>query len=143
VNKARERAAEGHNPEKELAAWADKIEKCDRLRKAYEDQQAAGLMTLEELRERLEELESARRLAQTELGILTEREERMKQLEKDRLTLLNYIYKTIPNVVDNLSPKKRNDLYRLLRLEVTPSDEGFRVSGAFCVPAPLSAPTSR
>jgi hypothetical protein len=86
-----ERAADGHDPEKEFVAWADKIEKCDHLRKAYQDQQAAGLMTMEELRERLEELESARRLAQTEIEILTEHEERMKQLEKDRVTVLNHI----------------------------------------------------
>jgi site-specific DNA recombinase len=133
-----ERAADGHDPEKEFVAWADKIEKCDHLRKAYQDQQAAGLMTMEELRERLEELESARRLAQTEIEILTEHEERMKQLEKDRVTVLNHISKTIPDAVNNLSPEEQNDLYRMLHLEVTPSDEGFKVSGAFCVPEPLS-----
>jgi hypothetical protein len=48
------------------------------LRKAYQDQQATGLMTLEELREQLEELETTRRLAQTELEALAEREARVK-----------------------------------------------------------------
>jgi site-specific DNA recombinase len=133
-----ERAAGLRAPEKEFTAWAEKIEKCDRSRKAYQDQQAAGLMTMEELRESLGELENARRLAQAELETLTEHEERVKQLEKDRGALLNHVSEMIPDTVDNLSASERNELYRMLGLEVTPSDRGYKVSGAFCTPEPLS-----
>jgi hypothetical protein len=51
----------------EIAAWTERLEECERLRRAYQDQQAAGPMTLEELRERLEELEDAHKLARVEL----------------------------------------------------------------------------
>ncbi len=95
-------------------------------------------MTMEELRERLGELENARRLAQAKLETLTEHEKRVKQLEKDRGALLNHVSEMIPDTVDNLSASERNELYRMLRLELTPSDRGYKVSRAFCTPEPLS-----
>ncbi len=45
----RERAASSRLPAQEAEAWVRKLEECGRLRSAYQDQQAAGLMTLEEL----------------------------------------------------------------------------------------------
>jgi site-specific DNA recombinase len=112
--------------------WTQKIAECSHLRKAYQDQQAAGLMTLEELRGRLEELETTRRLAQTELEALAEREARVKELEEDRDALLEGRTEMVPGALNNLTGEERNKLYRMLRLEVTPSDEGYEVSGAFC-----------
>ena len=41
-------------------------------------------MTLEELCERLKELENTRSLAQAELEVLASREERVKELERNR-----------------------------------------------------------
>ncbi|CAA9447775.1 MAG: hypothetical protein AVDCRST_MAG01-01-4267 [uncultured Rubrobacteraceae bacterium] len=38
---------------KEAAGWAEKLHECDLLRSAYQDQQAAGLMTLGELGSKL------------------------------------------------------------------------------------------
>jgi site-specific DNA recombinase len=65
------------DPERESEAWAEKLEECGRLRKAYQQQQAAGLMSLEELGGMLKALEETRKLAETELenlyrsGLLT------------------------------------------------------------------------
>src|SRR5215210_4554639 len=72
----REREAGSRSADEEGAAWANKLEECDRLRSAYQDQQAAGLMTLAELGSKLKGLEETRRLAQTKLAALEEREER-------------------------------------------------------------------
>ena len=44
----RERETGIRRPAKEAAGWAEKLHECDRLRSAYQDQQAAGLMTLGE-----------------------------------------------------------------------------------------------
>ena len=44
-----ELASHSRDTSQEAAAWAKKLEECDRLRSAYQDQQAAGLMSLEEL----------------------------------------------------------------------------------------------
>src|ERR671917_251753 len=50
-------AANRGDPESTAKAWADKAVECARLRAAYQDQQAAGLMTLEELGSKLSELD--------------------------------------------------------------------------------------
>jgi site-specific DNA recombinase len=56
------------DPGREAAAWVKKLDEFKRLRAAYQDQQAAGLMTLDELAVRLSELEDARAAAERELA---------------------------------------------------------------------------
>jgi hypothetical protein len=115
---------------KEAAMWAQKVEECTRQRSAYQDQQAAGLMTLEELGSKLKELDEARGLAQAELDALALREQRMEDLEADRDTLVRDVADMMPEALDGLSGEERRRLYGMLRIEVTPIPEGFRVSGA-------------
>ena len=50
-------AANRGDPEDTAKAWADKVAECARLRSAYQDQRAADLMTLEELGEKLSEID--------------------------------------------------------------------------------------
>jgi hypothetical protein len=42
-----------------------------------------------------------------------------------------------PEGLDDLTGEDRNKVYRMLRLEVTPSDEGYKVGGAFCTLEPM------
>ena len=79
-----ERATGPQDTVKEARRWKQKITKCVHKRSAYQGQQAAGLMTLEELGSKLQELDDARRLAQAELESLTRRQVHIKQLEEDR-----------------------------------------------------------
>ena len=125
-----ERAASSRSPGEEATVWAKKIEQCDRLRSAYQDQQAGGLMTLEELGSKLKGLEETRKLAQAELAALETREKRVRELEKDRDALLESWASAVPKALDGLTGQERNQVYRMLRLEVTPTTEGFRVTGA-------------
>jgi hypothetical protein len=130
-----ERTTGSHAPAGEAEVWRQKIAECSRLRRAYQDQQAAGLMTVEELRERLEELENTRKLAQAELEALAEHEGCIKELEKDRDAPLQSMPEMAPSALEGLTGKEKNRLYRMLRLEVTPSsDEGYEISGAFRTP---------
>jgi Recombinase zinc beta ribbon domain len=126
----RERDAGIRRPDEEAATWAQKLEECDRLRSAYQDQQAVGLMTLEELGSKLKGLEEARRLAQAELAGVQARERRIEELERDRDALLKSWAGAVPEALDKLSGEERNKVYRMLRLEVTPSTDGFDVMGA-------------
>jgi hypothetical protein len=127
-----ERNGRNGDPEREAKRWIEQISECDRLRRSYQDQQAAGLMTLDELRERIGELEGTRSVALAELEALSLHEERVKGLERDRDALLKSYVEAVPHALDDLEPGERNQLYRMLRLEVTPSDAGYAVSGAFC-----------
>lgn len=49
----KERGQPRGDPAREALVWADKVEECTRLRKAYQRQQAVGLMSLAELGEAL------------------------------------------------------------------------------------------
>jgi hypothetical protein len=128
------------DPEREAQAWAETIDKCVRLRNAYQDQQAAGLMTLEELGAKLKDLDETRSHAELELRALKDSQARVEELEADRDALLEYISGQIPESLDSLNGEERNTVYRLLRVEVTPTLEGrYELTGAFCTAEPLSA----
>jgi hypothetical protein len=98
-----ERDVRRGDPERESKAWAEKLADCDRLRKAYQQQQATGLMTLEELGAMLRNLEETRRVAHAELGSIKARQERVKVLEGDRDDLLEYMAVTVPEALENLT----------------------------------------
>jgi site-specific DNA recombinase len=125
-----ERDARRGDPEKEGRAWTEKIAECLNLRGAYQDQQAAGLMTIEELGSRLADLEEARRHAELELASLEHAREQVAELERDRDALLASYTKMVPEGLDALTGAERNQVYRMLRLQVTPTPEGFEVTGA-------------
>ncbi len=127
-------------PEREAQTWAETIAKCVRLRSAYQDQQAAGLMTLEELSSKLSDLEEMRMHAERELAALSDSQALVEELELDRDTLLESLSGHIPESLDRLDAEERNTVYRMLRLEVTPTPEGhYKVTGAFCTAERLSA----
>ena len=89
-----------------------------------------GLMTLEELGSKLNGLDETRRLAEVELAGLQAREKRAEELERDRDALLRSWAGAVPEALDGLTGQERNRVYRMLRLEVTPTTEGFAVTGA-------------
>jgi hypothetical protein len=120
------------DPERESKTWAEKREECTRPRKAYQQQQAAGLMTLEELGEALAELEEVRKLAEAELENHAARKSRVEELVKDRDALLEYAAEIVPEGLYSLTGEERNRVYRMLRLEVRPTPEGYNLRGAYC-----------
>jgi hypothetical protein len=126
-----EREAGRDDPGREARLWEEKIAECSRLRSAYQDQQAAGLMTLEELGSKLAKLEETRRVAEAELVALDAREERVRELEADRDALLASYAEVVPEALDGLSGEERMRVYEMLQLEVSPGPEGYEVSGAF------------
>jgi len=119
-----ERVGRRYDPEREAAVWAEKAAECARLRGAYQDQQAAGLMTLAELGPKLEELESIRRMAEAEIAALADQEKRVEELERDRDDLLLAYAGAVPEDLDLLDGEERNRVYRMLRLEITPREDG-------------------
>jgi site-specific DNA recombinase len=121
---AQEREGRRSEPEREAAMWAEKAAECVRLRGAFQDQQAAGLMTLEELGSKLEELNSTRRMAEAEIAALAAQEERVEELERDRDALLEFYAGAVPEALDGLDGGERNRVYKMLRLEITPRSDG-------------------
>ena len=102
-------------------------------RSAYQDQQAAGLMTLEELGSKLAKLDETRRIAAAEFATLDAREQRAKELEADRDILLDTYAEIVPEALDSLSGEGRSRVYEMLQLEVRPHPGGMRSAGRFVV----------
>jgi hypothetical protein len=73
-----------------------------------------------------------RRLVERELTTLNAHQQRVEELEKDRDALLGSMAELVPDALDDLDGEEKNKLYRMLHLEVRPSEEGYEVSGAFC-----------
>jgi DNA repair exonuclease SbcCD ATPase subunit len=90
-------------------------------------------MTLEELGSKLSELDEMRRHAERELSALQDHQERVEQLEEDRDALIKEMAETAPDRLDRLTREERNKVYRMLRLEVTPTPEGYSITGALRV----------
>ncbi len=135
----REREAGRGDPDGEARLWKEKIAECSRLRSSHQDQQAAGLMTLEELASKLAQVEEIRSVAEAELAALSFREERVRELEADRDALVASYAEKVPEALGFLSGTERSRVYEMLGLEVTPAPEGYEVSGALC----SSEPTGR
>src|SRR5215203_2646455 len=76
------------NPEVLSEALTEKLSDNARLRRAYQDQQAAGLMTLEELASRLEELKDTRKGLEAELRAVERTKQKVMDLEPDREAVL-------------------------------------------------------
>jgi hypothetical protein len=59
----RERSGVRVAPDREAKAWLERLAEADRMRAGYQELAAKGLMTIEELSARLEELETTRGIA--------------------------------------------------------------------------------
>jgi hypothetical protein len=112
----------------------------DRKRSAYQDQQAEGLITLDELRTKLSDLEETRSVALAELEALRSRREQIERPEDDAHVLLKHFAWMVPKTLDNLTSEERHSIYRMLRLKAVVSADGsVEVTGVFGGPLETSA----
>ena len=118
---------------------SEKLSQNARTRRAYQDQQAAGLMTLEELAARLEELAATRDALEAELASLERSRQKARELERDRDAALASLATSIPEALDELTGEEINTVYRKLRPRVVPSEEGFDATGVLCTLEPTPA----
>ena len=122
-----ERKAARGNSAREAEVWARKLSEVERKRSAYQDQQAEGLITLDELRTKLGALEETRTTARRELAALKESRERIEDLERDADALLEDYASMVPEALD-----ERHRVYKMLRLGVTLYADGLaEIAGAF------------
>ena len=128
---AEERETSKGSPEKEARMWSEKLADAGRKRSRYQEMAAEGLITFTELRKRLAELEDTCEVVRGELDALAGRMERAEQLERDLDALLEQTAGVGPDNLDALSGNERNEIYRMLRLEITPSGEGYAMRGVF------------
>ncbi len=84
----RERDNSSGDSDREAKVWLEKLAEADRMRSGYQELAAKGLMSHEELGERLGQLGETRKTAERELEAVRERQERVEKLERDKDILL-------------------------------------------------------
>ncbi len=100
------------------------------MRGGYQELAAKGLMTLEELREKLAELEATKRTADRELATLTNRRESIEMLERDKDALLESLVAMTPEAIDGLAPEERHRIYKIMKLRASALlDGGIEING--------------
>ncbi len=120
------------DPEQETRVWLEKLSEVDRKRSRFQDQAAEGLMTLDELRAKLADLEETRATIERELKVLQGRQEHLESLERGKDAFLKSYAKMAPEALDSLSGEERHQLYKMLRLKVAANLDGtLEVSGFF------------
>jgi hypothetical protein len=120
------------DPDKEQKVWLDKLAEADCKRARYQEMAAADLITFDELRARLAELDDTRSVAERELETLRTYRERIGGLEADRDALLDSLVGVAPDALESLTPKDRHHVYKMLKLRViVGSDGALEISEAF------------
>jgi hypothetical protein len=112
-----ERGGRG-DPDREAKLWHGKLREADAMRSGYQDLAAKGLLTYEELGEKLSAVEETRATARRELRVLTDRRNRLEDLRRDRNAVLEAYANVTAEAPEGLSPEERNKLYKILRLRV-------------------------
>ena len=107
------------DPDREAKVWLQKMAETDRMRSNYQEMAAKNLITLEELEEKLGQLDETRATAERNLVTLEVHRERLEQLERDKDTLLESYASMAPEALDSLALEERRQVYKMLKLRVT------------------------
>jgi site-specific DNA recombinase len=119
------------NPDEQAKMWLSRIAEAERMRGGYQELAAKGLMTLEELGEKLAELEATKRTADRELATLTNRRESIDMLERDKDALLESLVAMTPEAIDGLAPEERHRISKIMKLRASALlDGGIEINGS-------------
>ena len=111
-------------PQEQIGRWAEQIERASIKRSRYQDQEAEGLMTREELSAKLAEMDEATRLAEGEIEKLRSHEERIRTMEEAGEELIERYAKLIPEELQNLSPAEKRRIYQTLQISISVPQDG-------------------
>jgi hypothetical protein len=111
-------------PDEQIARWAAEAQKAKAKRARYQDQEAEGLMTREELRTKLTKLDETLGLAEAEIDKLKGHEEAFRELQRGGEELLERYARLVPEELEHLSAAERRHIHQLLQIEVRVPREG-------------------
>ncbi len=116
------------DPEREAQTWLKRLANLDHQQMRAQNLAIEGLLSHDELRTKLADLQNARATAERELKALSERRKRVEELDRD--DLLKFYVGMVPEALDALEPKERHQMYKILRLRVAVgTDGGIEVKG--------------
>jgi site-specific DNA recombinase len=120
------------DPNKEARRLAERLQKLERRRSGYLDQEADGLMSREESRKKLAEVDRQREQLRQALQETQDRQRTIKRLEFERDHNLDLVESLQGMTYVTASPEDRHRIYKALRLRVEVDKEGqVRLSDIF------------
>ena len=120
---AQEHSTVNGDPRKQTEALSNMLENVAGKRRHYQDMAAEGLIGFDELRSRLAELDDVRKTTEQELESLRRSRDRIAELERGGLIVEQYAG-LVPAELESLAPEERHRVYRLLRMQVVPGQDG-------------------
>ena len=119
----RERNLSRNGSDGEARRLHERLEEFAHKRARAQNLALDGLLTREELRAKLSELDEAKEAVEKELAAYTQRAERLKTLEQDRDATLAAFVESVP--------EERHRIYKMLRLRINVEGDGqTEISGA-------------
>jgi hypothetical protein len=112
------------DPEKEVKVWLEKIVAADHQRSKYQEMAAEELITFEELRKRLGELEETKKTAQSEHESISLHQQRLEELQRDADDLVRQYASIVPESLEVIPPEEKHRIYKMLRMKVLVNIEG-------------------
>jgi hypothetical protein len=102
---------------------------------------AEGLITFDELRTKLVELQDGRKAAQMKLEEIERRIERIERIEKNAEEVMRHYAGVLPEGLLTLGPEERREVYHMLRLRIEAYPDGaLLASGALGGKQPVFTP---
>ncbi len=112
------------DPEREMRVWAKRLAEVDAKRSRYQDMAAEGLIDFDELRAKLDALETDRKTATRELDAVRARAERIASLKLATEALIDdYAAKALKGL-DLYTPQDRHDAYKALGFKLAANPDG-------------------
>ena len=112
------------DPEREVRLWAKRLADVDAKRSRYQEMAAEGLIDFDELRSKLDALETDRKTATRELEALSARAERLASLKLETEALIEAYSSKACAGLDFYTPQDRFDAYKALGLKVIAHPDG-------------------
>jgi site-specific DNA recombinase len=119
-----QRAALRRDPTHELQHWHGELQKIERMRSGYLDQQAEGVISMSELKGKLAALDERRMVAERELEKLTRHRERIAELERDAEALMELYTYQAREGLDLYTPQDKHNAYKTLGINVIAHPDG-------------------
>ena len=112
------------NPESKMRLWAKRLADVDAKRSRYQDMAAEGLIDFDELRAKLDALETDRKTAARELEAARSHAEQLASLKLETEALIEVYSHRAREGLDLYTPQDRHDAYRALGLKATAYPDG-------------------
>ena len=112
------------DPTHELRHWHGELEKIERMRSGYLDQQAEGIISMSELKGKLAALDERRTVAERELEKLTHHQERIAEFEREAEALKALYRHQATEGLDLYTPQDKHDAYKSLGINVIAYPDG-------------------